>query len=273
MIINKLIKILEVIEENGTKAPTKPKHQPIEIKKQAIKQAEPQIKQINIYSNKDYKEQQQQEIEKRFDEYCENYNTGDKWINVEHQKYVYNRLHEKDLENTNIERLLEITMEDVKEQSNVKQSIENRAGLLMALWGVLFTILLEEDKKVIKVLTDNISYIGKEPVILNSVWGVVSIIVIIGLIIFGVLSLAFLYRSINTKIYMNFNFEDKERNYKTAVDDKYLSIVSMLDEYTNVWRFNDYILTQKSKTFKNSVIFIAIFTIFIIFACIINQFS
>lgn len=184
--------------------------------------------------------------------------------------YVYQRLNEKQIEDTNIEKLLDITIEEVREQANIEQSIDNRVGLLMALWGVLITILLDGDR--IKGLCDKIACMDTEPLFTNATTGVFCIITIICLIMFGFLSIAHLYEVINIKGHKKFDLKNKTDNYKYAVDDKNDSITRMLESYTDLWIENENTIAEKAKIYRKAVISIAVFTFGIAAACILNQF-
>lgn len=198
------------------------------------------------------------ELEDIFKKYANDYDNIDgtqKDIDIE--KYVYYKLHDKGLEKTNIERLLDITIGESKTQYDIKQSIETRVGLLLALRGVLISALMQ-----LNIPLCNI-HIMTEPKV-HMIFRVIAGIVLAGQVLFGLLSLALTYITLKSYGYSTLSLRDKEKNFKGAVDDKYISMVQLLDSYTNCWIKNSKAIAEKSKYYKKLIASIALFTLFVV---------
>lgn len=204
------------------------------------------------------------ELETIFTKYANDYDIEkdkeqiiEKQKNIDIEKYVYLQLHKKGLENTNIERLLDITIAESKTQYEIKQSIETRVGLLLALWGVLISALMQLDIPVrnIHIMTDPMVHMA---------YKVIAGIILAGQVLFGLLSMAFTYKTLKLYGYSTISLRDKEQNFKGAVDDKYISLVQLLDSYTNRWIKNSGALAKKSKHYKKLIVSISLFTLFVV---------
>lgn len=197
-----------------------------------------------------------------FDRYANKYDidqepTNEKQKRIDCEWYVYRKMHEKNIQNTNIENLLRITIEECREQYGMKQSFETRVGLITALWGVLVSVLIQTD-----IPMQNIS------VVINSenivIWRMIAGMSLLGQLVFGISSAWFIYKSIGTYGYSTVSLRDKERNFKAAVDDRYISIVQLLDSYSNRFRDNSVALKRKGKYYKklmNSIVWFSAFVI------------
>ena len=69
----------------------------------------------------------------------------DKIEKIEREKYVYKLLSMKGTDDTAIEKLLDLTIKDIELQYSMKQAIENKAGFMIALWGVLVASMIQND--------------------------------------------------------------------------------------------------------------------------------
>lgn len=200
--------------------------------------------------------------ERIFDKYANKYNIDKEWTkekqaHIDRQRYLFNKIHEKGLENTNAEKLLDIILSDIQHQYSMKQDMENKVGFIMALWGVLIAIVLDS-----QLPTKVFSYIicDKLPLYFR----LFCVFTFVGLCISGILSFFFITATLLTDKYSKALYDDKENNFKCSVDDKYMSIVVMLDTNTNVWIKNENTNTQKAKRLRKLIITIGIFIIFII---------
>ena len=128
-----------------------------------------------------------------FDEYANKYKVDANPVkealdNADREKYVYLNLCEKGLENTGIEKLLDMTLADIQQQYSIKQDMEYKAGFMTALWGVLIAAVLQ-GKIYIKPI-DNLFHTS-----LN--WGIkgFGIMVFSGLLVSGVTSVFFHFQN------------------------------------------------------------------------------
>lgn len=209
----------------------------------------------------------QAEMKELFDKYAIKYGT-DKEPSTTNQKqvdrewYIYQKLHEKGLENTNIEKLLDIILDDIHHQYAMKQDMENKVGFVLALWGALIITLY--DKKIIFNILLNISDTD------NMLVKVINIICLLGLVIIAIMSLAFVVLTLIRDKYSKPLFGDRKDEYfRCAVDDKYLSYVYLLDLNTNIWKRNEENNENKHKRLKGAVITTSILALLIILDCFI----
>ena len=63
---------------------------------------------------------------------------------IERQWYISQKMKEKGIDNTGIETLLNFIISDIDKQYAMKQDIENKAGILIALLGVMTTIFFQK---------------------------------------------------------------------------------------------------------------------------------
>lgn len=87
------------------------------------------------------------------------------------------------------------------------------------------------------------------------------------IIITGIISLYFIYRSIAARKYKHFDFDDRENNFKCAVEDKKLFKVVQLETLTNAWKENDLSVQDKARNFRYALVSLAVYT-----ACIAISF-
>lgn len=223
-------------------------------------------KQVAMHVNKQIKQKNnelavtQEQRDKYFEKYSNKYKDKPEDIrkaNIYIQREVYEKIHVKGIENTNIERLLDITINECQEQFEIKQSVENRTGLIIALWGVLIATLLQGD-----IPLKNVD------IILNSnnhiVWRIIVLVVLAGQLITGGISLFFIYKTIKTYGYSMYSLKSKDNHFNAAVDDKYISIVQLLDTYTNNWNTNYKALEEKNKYYKRLMKTILLFILFVV---------
>lgn len=202
------------------------------------------------------------ELEAIFKKYANDYDIdkeqiNEKQKNIDIERYAYFQLHKKGLENTNIERLLDITIGESKKQYEIKQSIETRVGLLLALWGVLISALIQKN-----IPASNV-YIISAPMV-HMAYKVFVVIVLVGQVLFGLFSLFFTYKTLKSYGYHTLSLKDKEQNFKGAVDDKYISLIQLLDSYTYCYINNSGAIAKKNEYYKNLIVSISLFAIFVI---------
>ena len=197
-----------------------------------------------------------------FDKYANKYNidkdpTKEKIANVEREKYVYELLNRKGIENTAVEKLLDLTIKDIELQYSMKQAMEYKIGFMIALWGVLVAAIMQYRapvmifKYIISVTTSIWQKIGNG-------------IVLSGLIISGIASLVYIALSLLYNRYRKFRFDKRDENFRCAVEDKNMLLVKLLDSNTTVWVKNEESNEKKFVYMKMLVIWIIVFIVFII---------
>lgn len=182
------------------------------------------------------------EIKKMANKYLNDYNIANEPINkktrqIDTQKYMYQQMKEKGIENTDVERLLEFVIEDCQKQYILKTGIETKTGFIVALWSAICIFIM--DKNIIAELWKFISAdnIGME-------LGAVFLIGMLVISLFG--SLFLMFKILSKRKYYRLRFEDKDYLMRKAVDDKEISISQEVDAYLNLWKKNDSVITDMS---------------------------
>jgi hypothetical protein len=197
-----------------------------------------------------------------FDKYANKYNvdkgpTKEKNDNVEREKYVYELLNRKGVENTAIEKLLELTIKDIELQYSMKQAMEYKIGFMIALWGVLVAAIMQDKVpvEIVKNIISNSTNIGLK---------IGNGIILGGLIISGIVSLVYIALALLYNPYCKFKFDKRDDNFRCAVEDKNMLLVKLLDSNTTVWEKNENANEKKFDYLKMLVIWIIVFIVFII---------
>lgn len=202
------------------------------------------------------------DMETVFEKYANKYNvdtdsTKEKLDNVEREKYVYQMLSQKGLENTGVEKLLDLTIEDIQHQYSMKQDMEYKAGFMTALWGVLIAIVIQE-----KYYMTLISYITNDT--MHYLIKVSSLLILVGLVLSGIETLYYIAKTMVISKYSRYLFNNKELNFRCAVEDKNMLLTKLLDSNTSVWIKNEEANKKKYKCLKLLVIWIVVFILFIV---------
>lgn len=204
------------------------------------------------------------EMRNNFEKYANLYELNDASKKERDREWkVYKKLHKKGLENTNLVELLNITKDECKAQYDVKQSIETRVGLLVALWGVLITALIQSN-----IPMKNIEVIMNEKYCMN--YRLLVLIILAGQVVFGVLSLVFIHKTIKPYNYQMLSLSDKDIFLNGALDDKYVSLVRFTDSYLNSWKNNSKAIMQKGINYSKLIRFISLFTLFVVAGYIVT---
>ncbi|MBD5532030.1 MAG: hypothetical protein HDQ98_07515 [Lachnospiraceae bacterium] len=174
------------------------------------------------------------EEEKIFDKYANKYSIGigfekERQENIDRQRYVFSALNAKGIENTADERLLDLTISDINHQYTVKNAMESNTGFLVALWGVLLGIVLNNELHVTLI-----SEIGNESTTL--VWSGINTLVLLGLAVTAIGALVQIAQTLLAGKCAYYKFDNKEVNFKCAVDDKNMMFTKLLDANTYVWK-------------------------------------
>lgn len=222
--------------------------------KKQIKHLRKQIKEKQIS-----KKQQRKEHNRIFNKYHISYNAekdmGKRKAEIKRERYVYDKLNEKQLESTAIEKLLDMTLEDMECQYAIKAGIENKAVCILALWGILFTVLINNDGLVLSSIIKKFYY---------EFALVIEVIVVLLLALTGSVALFYICRSIKPHEYKKFMFDEKEYNFSGAVDDKNMTYTVLLDVVTNSWIENRKVINSISENFHKAIGWVIAFAIMLI---------
>lgn len=191
----------------------------------------------------------------------------DKKKNVEREWYVYTKLHEKGIENTNIEKLLDLVIQDIQHQYSVKQDTENKIGFITALWGVTVSAVITSNlpARLIEITCNCGTCL---------LYNLFSMFALCGLVITGLWSLFLIGKAMIKGGYGKYLFYDKEVNFRCAVDDKYISMTRLLEGNTTVWKRNEDINKEKYEILRKLMLTIILFMTFIVISygvCVILE--
>lgn len=199
--------------------------------------------------------------ERIFDRYANKYGINndvekERQENIDRQRYVFSALNAKGIENTAVERLLDMTISDINHQYTVKNAIESKTGFLVALWGVLLGIVL--DNKLHVTLVDKIENKTSTLVLRGF-----NTLILIGLIVSALGVLIEITRTLLVDKYFRCKLDNKEVNFKCAVDDKNMMFTKLLDANTNAWKKNEDTNEKRYKHLRNAVVWIFFLIFFV----------
>lgn len=203
-----------------------------------------------------------------FEKYANKYNTdkGETKKNIDSvdlQKNIFNKMYDRGLSNTAIEKLLDMTIDDIQHQYAMKQDMENKAGFMIAFLGVLLGVILQKELYMIplkNIIENNNSII----------YNVMNGLVFLSLTVSGISSIVFMVATLLIGDYRKYRFEDKKLNFDSAVDDQIMFFTRMLDSNTNVWIKNEAANERKYKNLKILVSSIVLLLVSAIICCCIG---
>ena len=231
--------------------------------KRDIKNLENHIEQLT--GQKPLSEEERNEI---FDKYAFDYDDEtdiDKRKSaVSRQRFVYNKLYEKGLDNTAIEKLLDMTLEDIERLHAMKSGIENKCGFILALWGILTATLFDSDNNLLSTVKRTIlewKY--------TSTYFWITFILAMALIITGIIDLIFIYKALKKRTYTKFVFEDIDENFRGAVTDKNIMYVVFIDNVTNSWSETRNAVSDMADNYHKALIGVIVFAAILVLSFII----
>lgn len=157
-------------------------------------------------------------LEKYGFDYADVSDKGERASNLSRQRYMFTKLTKGTLEDTAIEKLLDLTSSDLERLNSLKVGIESKTGFLLALWGILITMLLGNENIVLTGIKTNILTQKDIPV---------TLLIILALLVSCIGSAVYIYRAIKPRLYKSFMFNEKECNFKSAVDDKNITYITL----------------------------------------------
>lgn len=166
---------------------------------------------------------------------------------VNRQKAIYKIINKKKLENTSIPELLSITINDIEKQYNVKESLETKTGIIVALWGVVICFFFDQLPWSIISRIQRLIEGGK------LVYGIFDILLIFGFIVLNIFIGLTIYASFATLNYRKPSLYNREINYMSAALDKDIFTVRFLEMHTNIWEENEKCNGKKAKYFNRLV--------------------
>ena len=230
--------------------------------KKRIEKIEKQIGQLPVR-----KTLSQEELDDIFYRYYFNYSEEknieirEKAVNL--QKFVFDNINEQGLENTAVEKLLDMTLEDIECQHTIKSGIENKSGFVLALWGILISTLFDSDNNLLSNIKNILYDLDFDS---NNFWIVCIAVILLG--ITGYKSLFYIYQTIKPHIYTKFRFEDKKVNFESAAENKGITYTVFMDNVTNSWEKNRKIINDMADNYHKSIKWIIAFAVSLILSFI-----
>ena len=191
--------------------------------------------------------EEQEKIFKKYGiEYDQGNNSDEQNRYIDCQKYVYAKMQREGADKEGIIKLLDMTLHEIDTQYVRKEQFEIKLGFLAALWGVISTVILQNN--VIDRIKDNLFNVDK-----NCVRLMILFFLIVIVFVTGIVSLIYIFKGIAAQKYKRFCFEERIDNFKCAVDDVCLFYVVMLEGSTNAWKHNEGCNEKKAHFLKQSL--------------------
>lgn len=173
----------------------------------------------------------------------------------ERQKYLLEGLTSGSVKEEHIEKILDIVLREIDKQETVKQHVETKAGIILAFFGIVVSVLFQS-KEILDFLKD---------IFIENTWNVWKVgmyIIGIGWLIAGIFVIVYAIETLRCREYNTFLFNDEM--LKTAVADEKISLVVLLEMALHVSNRNTVLNNRKginmNKLIK-CVLFFAICTI------------
>lgn len=141
------------------------------------------------------------------------------------QKYLFNELYQNDIRKTNVNEIFDLAFHEIDKQETVKQNIETKAGIAVALLGIMVNVMFQSNemtKFICEIFSDNTMVIFR----------ILLVIIEIGWLISGTLVGIFVVMTLLCRGYYTFALDDEM--LKAAVDNKEISTISLLETSLHV---------------------------------------
>lgn len=210
------------------------------------------------------KAERNENFEKFTFNYCDELDLVKRREEISRQRFVYDKLCEKGLDNTAIDKLLDMTLEDIERLYTMKSGIENKAGFILALWGILIATLFDSNYQLLQTIKETILAL-KYATMNFWITGICTIVIMVA----GIMSLKYIYQTLKPRLYTKYVFEQKDTNFRGAATDKNATYVAFLDNVTNSWRENRESINNMANNYHQALIWIIIFAATLVISFII----
>ena len=161
---------------------------------------------------------------------------------IERQYYLYSKCKENHSVAEAIEKYLKYLINEIEHQYTRKYQMETRAGLLLALWGVMTIPLIESG---IEFGNDLCSKFMVSTLIISCLVSIISLM-------FIVLSKQMIF----------YNFKSEWFDLHAIVEDNYMQTIRFMEGYRNSFKSNELVLSKIGKTLNLAVISETVYLIF-----------
>lgn len=164
---------------------------------------------------------------------------------LKRQCYIYRQLKKSSVGETDYEMLLHYMYEEMKQQYIRKSQIESRAGFLMALWGILFSIVCGMKRDVIQNLYVNYT------------------VMFVLLVASGIISIVLLALCIWSGKVIFYKFSSRKNNLITALEHPEIWRTRLMEGSSNSYISNENKLTTKGNLFNAAIVCLGAFILMI----------
>lgn len=184
-----------------------------------------------------YAEQQTRDLIKKSQIYEELLSDADS-RSIGRQYYIYSKLKEQSVySNTELELYLELLVREIDRQFIRKSQMETRAGLLLALWGVM-TIAFVENYTAAEVTCDS----------------PLKMLVLGILAVLGFMIIIYLMTIMRTKSMKVYDFNGDWYDLHAAMEHKEFTIIRFIEGYRNSFVYNEQLLKKVGRDLDVSTI-------------------
>lgn len=166
------------------------------------------------------------------------------------QRYLLEGLVTNGLQQTYIEETFDIILKEIEKQESIKHSVETKAGVMLAFYGVLLSSLMQSDLTSGFVQAafniNKMNFYTVVLILIGAGWGLSSLLVIL-----------YAVKVFRCKDYATFLLDDGL--LKAAANDKSISLVTLLETAFNVANQNLTLNNKKAKNINKLLCSIAVF--------------
>lgn len=179
---------------------------------------------------------------------------------LDRQQYLFDGLCDKGIDHTNIEKVLDIAIEELHQQEIIKQNIEYKVSFLMAFLGILLGVLVQGN------IFNQLFLWIKE----SSLWSIRQIMAcsLLGMLLLCAISvLISIFRALQPKQYQRIIIDNEV--FQATVDSKEMALVALLEAATYALDRNSDYNNKKSKILSHLIVESIVFIVIVIMTVLI----
>jgi len=177
---------------------------------------------------------------------------------VKCQILTYDKLHQNKDESA-VVYLINKTDMEIDRQYERKNQFENRTGFIMAIWGILLGIIVDNGDALFSINPSlSASYI-------------IMCFVNILILFFGGIYLYYIFGTLKPVKMNAFSVCERDYNYGSAVEDKFVFYVSMLEIISNCFEMNERIITEKSVKYLKAMRYTVVWMLLIAISLLMSE--
>lgn len=177
---------------------------------------------------------------------------------VKRQILTYDKLRQNKDESA-VVYLINKTDMEIDRQYERKNQFENRTGFIMAIWGILLGIIVDNGDALFSINPSlSASYI-------------IMCFVNILILFFGGISLYYIFGTLKPVKMNALSVCERDYNYGSAVEDKFVFYVSMLEIISNCFEKNERIITEKSVKYLKAMRYTVVWMLLIAISLLMSE--